>query len=182
MNLKLIFSEFMRSNFPGLTLRKPLSYNWPVGLRFDLQEGATTDQDYFEKVVERAEIIVKECFLPGEQLLLIYQEYKWGRSKIRFGNFAFHQILNLKKEEVEYCKLKGLYDRSNKLDIWNRGIIHLEQERLDWKGLLKGIAYQDFPNRRPLWGKNGAVINGELYFLNLDRPRSCTCMMIGEWM
>ena len=190
MTTKQEYRQFLRYNFKGLRLRKPLFYNWDFGLRFDLQTGETsnssrqildevgnviphvgdTDTDeYFQEVTKRASTIFKTAFDNSDKVFLVFMDYKCKRRKIKFSNFTFKQIDNLQKNEVSFSKEKRLYELDDKFDIRNIAIIKLTADRINHKNILTAIGHSDFPPRQPRLDNNGFLTSKEIYFVNIDK-------------
>ena len=190
MTTKQEYRQFLRYNFKGLRLRKPLFYNWDFGLRFDLQTGETsnssrqildevgnviphvgdTDTDeYFQEVTKRASTIFKTAFDNSDKVFLVFMDYKYKRRKIKFSNFTFKQIDNLQKNEVSFSKEKRLYELDDKFDIRNIAVIKLTADRINHKNILTAIGHSDFPPRQPRLDNNGFLTSKEIYFVNIDK-------------
>jgi hypothetical protein len=190
LTTKQEYRQFLRYNFKGLRLRKPLFYNWDFGLRFDLQTGETsnssrqildevgnviphvgdTDTDeYFQEVTKRASTIFKTAFDNSDKVFLVFMDYKYKRRKIKFSNFTFKQIDNLQKNEVSFSKEKRLYELDDKFDIRNIAIIKLTADRINHKNILTAIGHSDFPPRQPRLDNNGFLTSKEIYFVNIDK-------------
>jgi hypothetical protein len=169
LTTKQEYSQFLNCNFKGLRLRKPLFYGWNYGLRFNLQFGDTDTDEYFKEVARRASIIFKTVFDNSDKVFLVFMDYKYKRRKIRFSNFTFKQIDNLKKTEVSYIKEKQLYESDNKFDIRNVAIIKVTAERINQNNILTAIGHSDFPPRQPRLDENGFLISKEIYFINIDK-------------
>ncbi len=159
------YKEFLSHNFNGMRLRQPLFYTWNLGLRFDLQVGDIGTDKYFKEVVRRSSIIFETAFDKSDRLLFVLIDYKYKRRKIRFGNFAFKQIHNLKREEVSYLIEKKLYQSDGNFDV---AIVKLTAHRINHKCILTAIGNSDFPPRLPRLDNRG-LSSKELYFLNLDK-------------
>lgn len=159
----------MSDNFEHFTLQTPLYFRWKFGLRFNLQVGETNTDDYFAEVYKRATHLFKSSFDSNDQLLLVFFDYKYRRRKIRFSNYIFKQINNLKKAEVSYLKAKRLYEPNDKFDIRNIALIKLTADRINYGNILSAIGHSDFPPRRPRLDKNGVFTNKEIYFINIDK-------------
>lgn len=184
------YRQFLNDNFKGLRLRKPLFYSWDFGLRFDLQTGETfnssrqildgegniiphvgdTDTDeYFQEVTKRASTIFQTAFDNSDNVFLVYMDYKHRRRKIKFSNFTFKQIDNLKNTEVSFSKEKRLYEPNDKFDIRNIAIIKLTTDRINHKNILTAIGHTDFPPRQPRLDNNWFFTSKEIYFVNIDK-------------
>lgn len=169
MTTKQEYREFLKENFKGLRLRKPLFYSWDCGLRFDLQVGASNTDSYFQEVTKRATTIFQSAFEYSDQVFLVLMDYQYKRRKIRFSNFVFKQIDNLVKSEISYTKEVRLYDTSDKSDIRNVAIIKLTTNRINHKNILTAIGHTDFPTRQPRLDHNGFLSDKEIYFVNMDK-------------
>ena len=95
-------------------------------------------------------------------------EYKYKRTKIRFSNFTFKQINNLKKTEIGYSKETRLYEPDDKFDIRNIAITKLTVDRINYKNILTAIGHSDFWPRQPRLG-NESLTSKEIYFVNIDK-------------
>lgn len=190
MTTKQEYREFLKDNFKGLRLRKPLFYSWNFGLRFDLQTGETfnssrqildeegkviphvgdTDTDeYFQEVMKRASTIFQTAFDSSDKVFLVFMDYKYKRIKIRFSNFTFKQIDNLEKSEISYSKEFRLYEPNDKFDIRNIAVIKLTTDRIDYRNILTAIGHTDFPPRSPRLDQYGFRTRKEIYFVNIDK-------------
>lgn len=163
------YQEFINENFKGLKLRKPLFYNWKFGLRFNLQAENINTEKYFEEVNKRAVAIFETTFSNTDNIFLILTDYKFRRKKIRFSNYIFNQIDNLKKQEISYSKVKKLYEPNDELDIRNIAAIKLTTKRLNYRNILSAIANSDFLSRQPRYDKRGVFTDAEIYIINIDK-------------
>lgn len=170
MTPKQKYKQFINLNFPKLQIKQSLFYNWNIGLRFDLQVGETDTDEYFRTVQARATKLFEASFLPGDNIFVILNDYKWKRLKIRFKNYAFNQIDNLRKDNVSYLKTSGLYEPEDKFDKWNQAIIQTTVDKVNYKNIIAAIGHTDFPPRQPSLDEYGGLSSKEIYFINLDRP------------
>ncbi|SEJ36010.1 protein of unknown function [Dyadobacter sp. SG02] len=143
----------------------PLFYNWNHGLRFDLQEGDTSTDEYFKEVTRRASIIFQTAFSRSDNVYLVLIDWKYKRRKIRFGNFTFKQINKLRKAEVYYSKEKGLYYPGDDYDV---AVVKLTSDRISFENIFTAIGHSDFPPRQPRLD-NSRSSNKEVYFVNIER-------------
>lgn len=169
MTTKQEYRQFLKDNFKGLRLRKPLFYSWNFGLRFDLQVGETDTDEYFQEVTSRASRIFQKAFDNSDKVFLVFMDYKYKRRKIRFSNFTFKQIDNLQKTEISYSNEFRLYEPDDKFDIRNIAIIKLTADRINFKNILTAIGHTDFPSRQPRLDQNGFLTGKEIYFVNIDK-------------
>lgn len=162
------YRKFLSSNFKGLRLGKFLFGSWDFGLRFDLQVGETDTDEYFKEVTRRSSTIFQTAFDDSDEVFLVFMEYKYKRTKIRFSNFTFKQINNLKKTEISYSKETRLYEPDDKFDIRNIAITKLTVDRINYKNILTAIGHSDFWPRQPRLG-NESLTSKEIYFVNIDK-------------
>lgn len=189
--LKQEYRQFLNDNFKGLRLRKPLFYNWRIGLRFDLQIGnidnstrVVVDNDgneithkggyidterYFDELINRSTTLFRSVFASSDKLLLVFIDYKHRRRKIRTSNFVFKQIKGLEKSEIAYTKEHQLYEPSDKLDIRNVALFKCSVDKINYKEILAAVANTDFPPRQPRLDNHGFFCSKEIYFINLDK-------------
>ena len=187
MTTKQEYRQFLDVNFKGLRIKTPLFYNWDAGLRFNLQSGESydsnrliidgegnvlpqvgdTDSDeYFQEVTKRATTIFQSAFDNSDRVFLVLMDFKYRRKKIKFSNFIFNQIYNLRKTEVSFTKAKGIYVLNSKFDISNIAIIKIKTERINHRNILTAIGHTDFPPRKPRLDNNGVFTNKEIFFIN----------------
>ena len=96
---------------------------------------------------------------------MVYTDFKYKRSKIRFSNYVFKQIENLKKEDVCYTKEKNIYHSG----ITNVGIIKTTTDKINYTDILTAIGNTDFQSRQPRLDKKNFFNSKEVYFINLDK-------------
>lgn len=169
MTTKQQYREFLKDNFRGLKLRKPLFYSWDFGLRFDLQVADTDTDEYFQEVTRRASTLFQTAFDNSDKVFLVFMEFKYRRRKIRFSNYTFKQIDSLEKTEISYSKEFRLYEPEDKFDIRDIAIIKLTADRIGYKNILTAIGHTDFPSRLPQLDQNGFPTGKEIYFVNIDK-------------
>lgn len=163
------YNQFLKDNFKGLVIRKPLFYNWEFGLRFNLQVGNTDTDAYFVEVVNRASTLFQTAFYANDQLFLVYLDYKYHRRKIKLSNYVFKQVNNLEQSEVSFSKVKQLYEPNDKFDVRNIALIKLTTDRLNFKNILTAIGHTDFMPREPRLDNRGVLTNKEIYFVNISK-------------
>ena len=168
--LKQEYIEFLSDSFfKGFQLRKPLFYNWDFGLRFDLQIGETNTDEYFHEVVGRSATLFEIAFDRHDRVYFVLMEREFKRNKIRFSNYAFHQLSGLLKSEINYTKATNLYYPNDKFDKHNIAIIKLGPERINYRNIFTAIAHSDFPQRKPRLDGLGMFTSKEVYFVNIDK-------------
>ena len=161
------YQTFLSDNFRGLKIRKPLFYNWTLGLRFDLQVGQTDTENYFKEMIRRVSDLFETSFDKANNIFFVLVEYKHKKRKIRFGNYAFRQVQNLDKSEINYFKVKRLYE-DNQLDYRNIAVIKITVDRLNYNNIFSAIGNSDFMARQPRLD-NVPFSSKEIYFINVDK-------------
>ena len=169
MTITQEYLNFLKKNFKGLKLRVPLFYNWAYGIRFDLQVGSTASDDYFEEMTRRATTIFESAFNTSDDVFLILRDYKFRRRKIRFSNYAFKQLKNLKKADIGYSKESRVYNPNDYLDLTNLAIVKTTAGEINYSNLLMAIGHTDFWPRQPRLDDVGALSCKEIYFINITK-------------
>ncbi|QSX34831.1 DUF3885 domain-containing protein [Shewanella avicenniae] len=154
-------NSYLDEHFPNLKIEKPLFYNWPIGLRFEIgPDEIELCEEYFETAHKRAVTIFEFVFSQGDEIEIIYQQYSDGRKKIRKGNFIYKQISLKQKEQVHCSDIRDIYELEYKCECWKRlNIFNLKIEDIDYKNILLSLVNTDFGSRKP-------SMRGECYFIN----------------
>jgi hypothetical protein len=161
VTLKQEFSQFLKENFNGLEIKKPLFYDWNNGLRFDLQTDFDNTEAYFKEVNKRASDLFEAVFDSSDEVYVVINKYKRRKSRIHLSSYVFKQLENFRKKQVCFYTKKHLYEKSS-YDLWNRAIVKIKAANINHKSILKAIGNTDFPTRNPR-------INGEIHFINLTK-------------
>jgi hypothetical protein len=154
-------NSYLDEHFPNLKIGKPLFYNWPIGLRFEIgPDEIELCEEYFETAHKRAVTIFEFFFSQDDEIEIIYQQYSDGRKKIRKGNFIYKQISLKQKEQVHCSDIRDIYELEYKCECWKRlNIFNLKIEDIDYKNILLSLVNTDFGSRKP-------SMRGECYFIN----------------
>lgn len=187
LTLKQEYQKFLSDKFNGLKLKSPLFYNWPYGIRFDLQIGElddskrivideygnlvakdilVTEDEYFNEIQKRSNALYEFSFEESDFVYLVISEHKYKKRKIKFPNFIFNQIQNLKKSEIEYKIENKIYEKN---DIRNIAIMKIESKSINYKNILSAIANTDFVARKPRLDNYGIFSTKEIYFVNINK-------------
>ena len=161
MSINQELRTFLKTNFNGLTVKQPLFYNWPTGLRFNLQTTSPDKEEYFDEVIKRTTTLFAKTFDLTDNLFIVFIQFKWKRRKIRFRNYFFKQIKGLNKREIDYKRITRLYEKNDIDDIWNVATIKATADRLNYNETFRAIANTDF-SREP-------NIPGQVYLINVDK-------------
>ncbi|RXZ43906.1 DUF3885 domain-containing protein [Crenobacter cavernae] len=155
-----------------IKLEKPLFYNNPFGLRFEIgpaeigvwanRERRLLNEKYFSTALERAISIFNAAFSSSDAISIAYQIFSDGRRRIKKGSYFLRQIKTNKAEEITFTDHKELYseDLSYKCECWRRVTVSgLKVEDAEINNILLALINTDFGSRQP-------SITGECYFIN----------------
>lgn len=152
-------NEFLLRYSFGPVLRKPVFYSWPIGIRFDLQsEYHTSDEAYFREVTRRADTLFQATFQPDDDVLIVYEQPRHKRQRIRSSDYLLRQ-LNITKTDAVFQKIANPYSYGS--SKWVRMCLLAKASQIPYHNILAAIGNQDFL-RKP-------VLDGEVYFLNENK-------------
>lgn len=164
LNLNTEYLNFLTKNFKDLEIKKPLFYNWELGLRFDLQNKSTNpintdNSNHFNEVYHRAKCLFESCFKHNDTIYLVVFRYKWRKQRIKRSNYIFKLIESDSQIEKGFSKVVNRYEPNEK---WNRLVIKVNVKDLDIENLIVGLCNTDFPNMQP-------CISEEVHLINIDK-------------
>lgn len=154
-------NSYLDQHFPKLKVEKPLFYNWPIGLRFEIgPDEIELCEEYFETAYKRAVSLFEFVFGHDDEIEIVYQQYSDGRKKIRKGNFIYKQISLSHKGQLHCSDIRDIYELGYKCECWKRlNFLNLKIEDIDYKNILLSLVNTDFGIRKP-------SMRGECYFIN----------------
>ncbi|WJY27334.1 DUF3885 domain-containing protein [Sporosarcina trichiuri] len=161
----------MSRQFPGLELRKPLFYSWPVGIRFELgvSDGTTSIHDqpaYLPGVYHRAIDLFEALHAPEDDLYIVVDVHEFNSShaqRRKLNVFAKY----VKERSVLYRlrqdTLPSVYLENNEDGSYRkyRFSLHCCRSDLRYAALLRAICNQDM-GRRP-------VVDVPVYIVNVTK-------------
>jgi hypothetical protein len=154
-----------------ILLERPLFYNSPFGLRFEIgpsdQEIWNNDKKklnrkYFSLALERAVDIFQGVFDPCDNIEIVYQILSDGRRKIKKRSFIFKQIQSLSNANIDLSDHRNIYTENldYKCECWKRVTISgVSVSEINAEQLFKDAINTDFPSLQP-------QLNGEFYLIN----------------
>ncbi|RPD46849.1 DUF3885 domain-containing protein [Hymenobacter sediminis] len=147
---------FLQQHYPSLTTAKPLFDCWLISLRFNLQKDtlATSDEAYFQEVIHRASLLFRAVFAPDEYALLVHEQWRSKRHRIRSSNYLLRQ-LPVPQTAIHFQRITNPYSDTLK---WMRMHFPITISQIPYTEILAAISNQDF-GRRP-------ALLGRLFFLN----------------
>lgn len=149
----------MQKHFPGLLLRAPLFYSWPVGIRFDLQDDSSPSDDaYLREVVRRAGVLFQAVFQADDPVVVVHQQWRGKRSRIKRNCYLLKQ-LRIPKAQLRFQQIANPYPHTSRPGRWNRVCATTTASRIPYPAILAAISHQDFPARKP-------VLRNDTFFLN----------------
>jgi hypothetical protein len=161
MSTKKEYRQFLDKYFSGQQIKAGLFFSTKNALRFDLQSGDTDSDDYFIEVIKRSIALFNAAFKSEDEIFLVYISYSYKRRKIRFKNYCFKQITDLKKDEIAYSKVSNRYHPGEHYDA---AITKLKTERVHYQNIVTPIANTDFPPRQPRFE---SLSSSKIYFINI---------------
>ena len=160
-----LIAMYLEENFKNLILQKPLFYQWPTGLRFEIgQGGAVTEVDntYINKAHNRAVELFDNCFSEDDSIMFVYQFLSDGKRINQDNNFVLSHITNLDRFEMVQENIGDLYTDDFSHDDWMRVTIkRMNRHNMNYSRILLGILNADL-QRTPR-------AKGECYFINTTK-------------
>jgi hypothetical protein len=156
---------------PDIKLERPLFYNSPFGLRFEIgpsdqeiwnDENKKLNRKYFSVALERAMNIFQGVFDPSDNIEIVYQVFSDGRRKIKKRSFIFKQVKSLANANIDLSDHRDIYseDLDYKCECWKRVTISgITASEIDTVQIFKAAINTDFPSLKPQF-------NGECYLIN----------------
>jgi hypothetical protein len=155
-----------------IKLERPLFYNNPFGLRFEIgpaaigvwanREKRQLNEKYFNAALERAQSIFNTAFTPSDDISIVYQIFADGRRKIKKKCYILRQINTESTKELSFSEHRELYSENlnYKCEFWHRATASgLTAKDANIKKILLALINTDFGSRHPSTG-------GECYFIN----------------
>ncbi|MDF3196593.1 DUF3885 domain-containing protein [Pseudomonas sp. 1928-m] len=155
-----------------ITLEKPLFYNNPFGLRFEIgpteigawvnREKRKFNEKYFDAALERAQRIFDTAFSPLDDISIVYQIFSDGRRKVKKNDYILRQINTIITNEILFSKHREIYSENlnYKCQHWHRVTVSgLKTENVNINKILLSLVNTDFGVRSP-------SVGGECYFIN----------------
>ncbi|WP_407364482.1 DUF3885 domain-containing protein (plasmid) [Pseudomonas luteola] len=155
-----------------IKLEKPMFYNNPFGLRFEIgppeigvwasREKRQLNEEYFKVALERAQSIFNTAFTSSDDISVAYQIFSDGRRKIKKRCYILRQIKIERPKEIYFSEHREIYSENlnYKCEYWHRATAYgLTTEDVNINGILSALINTDFGSRQP-------SIGGECYFIN----------------
>ncbi len=158
--------SFVEKNFKGLKIEKPLFYNWPIGIRFEIgsSDVAVINEKYFNDGFKRAIDIFEYVFHEDDDIAVVYQELA-NDQKIDNNHFIFKQIVNIESCEIEYSTEKEVYSDAQPASWARLSISGLKVQDLNYKNLLLNYVYINHRENKPHLDH----FKGECYIINISK-------------
>ena len=163
------FDIYMKDNFPNLSLRPPLFYNWYYGLRFEIGDpniGVWKDENktivnnlYFGKALQRAKKLFEASFNSDDNVFCIFQKYSRGRQKIKKRHYCYKYIK--KFDKIESFNIIDLFEPDD-MDYKSE-----HYHRVVFLTTIKHVNYIDILNRSIYYDFGGNALDS--YFINIEQ-------------
>jgi hypothetical protein len=178
--------SYMSTAFPGLSLRPPLFYRWPVGIRFELGvEGI--DMAYDDVVIHRARTLYEAVFRPEDLGFVVSGQIRYislGGVGIR-ARRRRHRPTLFQLSKRYSLGLHGpagrqiqIHDAGDTRELTKFRFTQIEPRGIDYEFILKAKANAELYCHRP-------AIDDRVYFVNVTRniilhmyDDPCTCTTI----
>jgi hypothetical protein len=167
------FNNYMSTVFPGLSLKPPLFYRWPIGIRFELGK-EEPELTYDEVTMRRACALYEAVFRPGDLGLIVsaltrYVTLSKGGIRSRQGRYRRHRPTVFQLSRRYSLGLRGPAGREchaseedDLREITTLRWTEIAARRIDYQFILKAIANASYYPRRP-------ATSDRIYFVNPTR-------------
>jgi len=157
-------ARFFQHHATKLPNPRLLHYELPAWIRFDLQGPLSPDDaGYFAQVSHRAATLFAAAFAPTDEVLLVYQESRYKRHRIRSNGYLFRQ-LGVRKTDLAFRKTWVPHNPATYHEgCWVQALFSTTAACIPHRALLAAISYQDLPTLAL------PTIRGLLYFFNQTR-------------
>jgi hypothetical protein len=156
-----------------IKLERPLFYNNPFGLRFEIgpteigvwanREKRQLNGRYFNAALQRAQNIFNTAFASSDDISIVYQIFSDGRRRIKKKCYVLRQTNTGSTKEIAFSDHRDLYSENlnYKCEFWHRVTVsRLTAKDANVNEILLALINTDFGSRHPSIG------GGECYFIN----------------
>lgn len=166
MNTLQSLQHYLDTYFPNLELCKPLFYNAPIGIRFEIgnpDPDITVENGYMEQVYYRSIELFKETHRNSDEIFLLVNAHRSiGLTNLKFKRV---KVFNYIKDRQKLYKLNikvfpYIYDKDEKENISYRYVLKCRVSDIKYVNLLKAIGNQDM-------GINPRIFD-ECFFINVN--------------
>ncbi|MED4213453.1 DUF3885 domain-containing protein [Priestia megaterium] len=158
------FYKYIEENFIDADIKKPLFYNFPIGIRFELgNPNQVLQKNYMKQVYERSLTLFEEIFDENDEMyLMVYANRNiCDKKKTQiFNHFLKEKSL---KYNIGYKKLPFVHYEDDERWETRQFILKCKKHDLYYKRLLTAIANMDTLNVPAIKQDN------ECYFVNIDK-------------
>jgi hypothetical protein len=164
MNTLQSLQHYLDTYFPNLELCKPLFYNAPIGIRFEIgNPDITVENGYMEQVYYRSIELFKETHRNSDEIFLVVNVHRSiGLTNLKFKRV---KVFNYIKDRQKLYKLNievfpYIYDKDEKENVPYRYVLKCRVSDIKYVNLLKAIGNQDM-------GINPRIFD-ECFFINVN--------------
>ncbi|WP_276917527.1 DUF3885 domain-containing protein [Aneurinibacillus aneurinilyticus] len=169
MNSYQLLQQYMCTHFPNVGTCKPLFYNMPIGIRFEIGNpdfNVTVENGYMEQVYHRSIELFKEIHSNSDELFLIVNAHRhFGLPSISkskrvnvFKKYIKDKNLLYKLNAVE---LPYIYDKEEMEFRTYQYVLRCKVADIRYSSLLRAIGNQDMGVRPKVFD--------ECFFINTTR-------------
>jgi hypothetical protein len=134
-------ATFIAESFPGLRLRSPLFYSWPIGIRFELTENSlanVANHSNVDQALARATTLFEALFSEDETGFLV--AYSWPHPQRQ--DAVLHRVLGAASGRIARSVGTDLYDQRENTDDdspYDRIEVELIPRQLDYKLMAAAV-------------------------------------------
>ncbi|MBS4209514.1 DUF3885 domain-containing protein [Bacillus sp. FJAT-50079] len=172
-----IIKHFMKDHFNNLTLRPPLFYLWPDGIRFEISMPWIDheDENNLQQINERSTGIFNHVFQDTDEILLITDihcgvndTFLRKRPTNVYKKYVKNKEL-LKK--LKHNLLPNVFAEDDEVYgdmVTHRFVLPCKKNDMRYHQLLSAISYEDFPHPTRILKRNNSC-SYDIYFVNVTR-------------
>ncbi|KMN92415.1 MULTISPECIES: DUF3885 domain-containing protein [Priestia] len=157
-------NKYITKEFNVVNISKPVFYNFPIAIRFELgNPEETSEYVYMQQVYNRAFTLFEEIFSENENFYILIHTNKGVNDKKTpkvFEKFLKNKKL---KYNLSYNSLPYIYDEDDKDWETSQFLLKCTKKDLYYKQLLKAIANVDTDLSPKI------NFSHECYFINIEK-------------
>ncbi|MCM3489407.1 DUF3885 domain-containing protein [Alkalihalophilus marmarensis] len=167
----MVLDEYMQENFPALTLKPPLFYDWNIGIRFKLgvdydSESVYENCPYLKGVNNRAVTLFESLHKPDDEILLVIDvnDFADGESfKRKLNIFSKYVKQKSVLYKLQQRSIPFVFPEDDDEGIYRTHRFTLKCTTADirYSPMIKAICNHDM-GLKP-------AISHDVYFINLEK-------------
>lgn len=166
MGLENELKNFLEHNFGVNDLIRPLFYNFPIGIRFEIGVDSLRRKRYIKTCNFRANEIFKYIFNENDNVLIVNDHYETDEN--RYLKYRIRRVSSLIRDYSDSVSYDLSHIIDNEAFNLKRYIYKTKVSEIKIKRLIKIIVKDDFKKFRNKMGSDVYIINpgnAMIYFL-----------------